>query len=67
MTNAQKKVLAKLQNGGVIVTDYKTPSGIKLVTLESLKKQGYITFERVQALHLSGSNKAYLINIIRSI
>jgi hypothetical protein len=61
MTNTQKNVLAKLQDGAIIVTDYKTPSGIKLVTLEGLKKQGYITFERVQALHLRGSNKAYLI------
>jgi hypothetical protein len=61
MTNTQKNVLAKLQDGAIIVTDYKTPSGIKLVTLESLKKQGYITFERVSVPHLRGSNKAYLI------
>ena len=64
MTNTQKNTLAKLHNGGIIVTDYKNPSGIRLKTLECLKKQGYINFERVQALHLSGSNHAFLITLI---
>ncbi len=63
MTKVQKNTLAKLQNGSTIVVNYKTPSGIKLATLESLKKIGCIDFERVSAPHLSGATKAYLITI----
>ena len=36
-----------LLNGNCdIVLDYRQSSGIKLVTLEALKKQGLITYER---------------------
>ena len=65
MTQVQTTTLAKLENGSTIVTNYKNSSGIKLATLEALKKQGYINFERVSAPHLSGSSKAYLITIIK--
>jgi len=63
MTQVQKNTLAKLQDGSTVVVNYKTPSGIKLSTLESLKKLGCIYFERISAPHLSGATKAYLITI----
>lgn len=63
MTATQISTLAKLQNGQTIVLNYKNTNGIKLVTLECLKKLGKIDFERVSAPHLSGSTKAFLITI----
>ena len=63
MTQVQKTTLGKLQDGSTIVINYKTPSGIKLATLEALKKQGHINYERVPALHLSGATKAFLISL----
>ena len=56
MTQVQKNTLAKLDNGQLVSLNYKNPGGIKLVTLNSLKKLGYIEFTRI-------SQKSYIIKL----